>query len=130
MMYHPGMKLYVSKFQGSDAYSYSTIHELGRRTYNGFPADGGIIRETQRLATKVMKGIVLLDNDGDSIYDQATILFGATVINVFNLCGYVSVSSCLGHGNIFDGRDFKSALTVRGHRGFLVQVRIPHSFSC
>jgi len=63
MMYHPGMKLYVSKFQGSDAYSYSTIHELGHRTYNGFPADGGIIRETQRLATKVMKGIVLLDND-------------------------------------------------------------------
>ena len=71
-----------------------------------------------------------LDNDGNSVNDQATILYGATVINVFNLCGYVSVSSCLGHGNIFDGRDFKSALTVRGHRGFLVQVRIPNSFAC
>ena len=63
MSYHTGMSSYVSKFIQSNHYSYSTIHELGRRTYNGFPADLGIIRETQRLATKVMKGIVLLDND-------------------------------------------------------------------
>lgn len=34
-----------------------------------------------------------LDNNGNSVNDQATILFGATVINVFNFCGYIPVSS-------------------------------------
>ncbi len=64
MSYHTGMSSYVSKFiQSNDLYTYTTIHDLGRRTYNGFPADLGIRRETERLASKVHKGIILLDND-------------------------------------------------------------------
>jgi hypothetical protein len=36
---------------------------LGRRSYHGFPADGGVRMECERLAVKVTKGIPLIEND-------------------------------------------------------------------
>ena len=46
-----------------DYWTWERIHKLGRRSYHGFPADGGVRMECERLATKVTKGIPLIEND-------------------------------------------------------------------
>ena len=44
-------------------WTWDRIYKLGRRSYHGFPADGGVRMECERLATKVTKGISLIEND-------------------------------------------------------------------
>ena len=44
-------------------WTFERIHKLGRRSYHGFPADGGIRMMCEKLATKVTKGIPLIEND-------------------------------------------------------------------
>ena len=56
-----------------------------------------------------------LDNNGNSINDQATILFDTTVINVLDLGSNIPVTSYLRNRNVLDSGDLKSALTVDGH---------------
>jgi len=47
----------------NDKWTWEKIHKLGRSSYRGFPADGGDRMECVRLATKVTKGIPLIEND-------------------------------------------------------------------
>ena len=44
-------------------WTWERIYKLGRRSYHGFPADGGVRMECERLAVKVTKGIPLIEND-------------------------------------------------------------------
>ena len=44
-------------------WTWERIYKLGRRSYHGIPADGGIRMECERLAAKVTKGIPSIDND-------------------------------------------------------------------
>ena len=44
-------------------WTWERIYKLGRRSYHGFPADGGGRMECERLAAKVTKGIPLIEND-------------------------------------------------------------------
>ena len=44
-------------------WTFERIYKLGRRSYYGFPADGGIRMQCEKLATKVSKGIALIEND-------------------------------------------------------------------
>ena len=46
-----------------EEWTWERIYRLGRRSYHGFPADGGVRMECERLATKVTKGIPLIEND-------------------------------------------------------------------
>ena len=46
-----------------EEWTFNRIYKLGRRSYRGFPADGGVRMECERLATKVTKGIPLIEND-------------------------------------------------------------------
>ena len=46
-----------------DYWTWERIYKLGRRSYHGFPADGGVRMECERLATKVTKNILLIEND-------------------------------------------------------------------
>ena len=46
-----------------DKWTWEKIHKLGRSSYRGFPADAGVRMECERLATKVTKGIPLIEND-------------------------------------------------------------------
>ena len=46
-----------------EEWTFERIYKLGRRSYHGFPADGGVRMECERLATKVTKGIPLIEND-------------------------------------------------------------------
>ena len=46
-----------------EEWTFNRIYKLGRRSYHGFPADGGIRMECERLAAKVTKGIPLIEND-------------------------------------------------------------------
>ena len=46
-----------------NSWTWERIHKLGRRSYYGFPADGGIRMMCEKLATKVTKGIPLIEND-------------------------------------------------------------------
>jgi len=44
-------------------WTWERIYKLGRRSYHGFPADGGVRMKCERLAAKVTKGILLIEND-------------------------------------------------------------------
>ena len=44
-------------------WAFERIYKLGRRSYHGFPADGGIRMMCEKLAAKVTKGIPLIEND-------------------------------------------------------------------
>jgi hypothetical protein len=44
-------------------WTFERIYKLGRRSYHGFPADGGIRMMCEKLAAKVTKGIPLIEND-------------------------------------------------------------------
>ena len=46
-----------------DEWTFERIYKLGKRSYHGFPADGGVRMECERLAAKVTKGISLIEND-------------------------------------------------------------------
>ena len=44
-------------------WTFERIHKLGRQSYYGFPADGGIRMQCEKLAAKVSKGIQLTEHD-------------------------------------------------------------------
>mgnify|MGYP007026241982 CR=1 FL=1 len=44
-------------------WTFERIHKLGRQSYYGFPADGGIRMQCKKLAVKVSKGIQLTEHD-------------------------------------------------------------------
>ena len=44
-------------------WTFERIHKLGRRSYYGFPADGGIRMMCEKLAAKVSKSIQLTKHD-------------------------------------------------------------------
>ena len=44
-------------------WTFERIHKLGRRSYHGFPADGGVRMQCEKLAAKVSKGIQLTEHD-------------------------------------------------------------------
>ena len=46
-----------------DYWTWEKIHKLGRSSYRGYPSDAGVRMECERLATKVTKGIPLIEND-------------------------------------------------------------------
>ena len=44
-------------------WTFKRIYRLGRRSYHGFPADGGVRMQCEKLAAKVTKGTPLIEND-------------------------------------------------------------------
>ena len=46
-----------------DEWTFERIYKLGRRSYHGFPADGGIRMQCEKLAAKVSKSIQLTEHD-------------------------------------------------------------------
>jgi len=46
-----------------EEWTFERIHKLGRRSYYGFPADGGIRMMCEKLAAKVSKSIQLTEHD-------------------------------------------------------------------
>ena len=48
---------------GENSWTWERIHKLGRRSYHGFQADGGIRMMCVKLAAKVTLGIPLIEND-------------------------------------------------------------------
>ena len=44
-------------------WTFERIYKLGRRSYHGFPADGGIRMMCEKLAAKVSKDIQLTEHD-------------------------------------------------------------------
>ena len=46
-----------------NSWTWERIHKLGRRSYHGFPADGGIRMQCEKLAAKVSKDIPLTEHN-------------------------------------------------------------------
>ena len=44
-------------------WTWIRIHKLGIRSYHGFPADGGVRQQCNKIAVKVTKGIPLTEHD-------------------------------------------------------------------
>ena len=44
-------------------WTWERIYKLGRRSYHGFPADGGIRMQCEKLAVKISKRIQLTEHD-------------------------------------------------------------------
>ena len=56
-------EIYGCRIVKKNKWTWERIHKLGRRSYHGFPVDGGVRMECERLAAKVTKGISLIEND-------------------------------------------------------------------
>ena len=44
-------------------WTWKRVYNLGKRSYGGYPADGGVRMQCEKLAAKVSKGIQLTDHD-------------------------------------------------------------------
>ena len=44
-------------------WTWEKVHELGRKSIGGFPADAGVRMQCEKLAAKVSKGIQLTEHD-------------------------------------------------------------------
>ena len=53
----------VPDYRREKNWSFERIYKLGRRSYHGFPADGGVRMQCEKLAAKVSKGIELTKHD-------------------------------------------------------------------
>ena len=53
----------VPDYRREKNWSFERIYKLGRRSYHGFPADGGVRMQCEKLAVKISKRIQLTEHD-------------------------------------------------------------------
>ena len=44
-------------------WTWEKVHELGRKSIGGFPADAGVRMQCEKIATKIVKDIELTEHD-------------------------------------------------------------------